>query len=103
MSETKSRPSGPVLDPSGHLSAAGLAAFQAAPLGQAPAEVASHIAGCPSCQERLLVAGAPGPRPKPGRKPMAVAPSPAKTALLLGITLAFVLLALWSLRRLMGQ
>jgi flagellar biogenesis protein FliO len=34
---------------------------------------------------------------------MALAPSPAKTALLLGITLAFILLALWSLRRLMGQ
>jgi hypothetical protein len=32
-------------------------AGRAAPLGQAPAEVASHIAGCPSCQERLLVAG----------------------------------------------
>ena len=49
-----------LLDASGHLSAAGLLALQAAPAGQAPVEVASHLAECLSCQERLLVVSAPG-------------------------------------------
>lgn len=96
MTETRAG----LLDLRGHLTAAGLAAFQSAPVGQAPAEVASHIASCAACQDKLLVAGAPGPRPRSGRRPMAVAPSPARTAVLLGITLLFILLALWSLRRL---
>jgi hypothetical protein len=34
---------------------------------------------------------------------MALAPSPGRTALLLGITVVFVLLALWSLHYLVGQ
>jgi hypothetical protein len=88
------------LDANGHLSAAGLGALQAAQAGQAPPEVASHLATCPACQDRLLEASAPGPRPKPGRKPMGVAPSPGRTALLLLVTLAFILIGLWSLRRL---
>jgi hypothetical protein len=89
-----------LLDANGHLSVAGLAALQAAPAGQAPAEVARHLAGCAACQERLLVASAPGPRPKPGRRPMGLAPSPGRTALLLLMTLVVILMALWSLQRL---
>jgi hypothetical protein len=89
-----------LLDANGHLSPTGLVALQAAPAGKAPAEVASHLAGCLSCQERLLVASAPGPRPAPGRKAMAVAPSPGRTAALLLVTLAFVLIGLWTLRKL---
>jgi hypothetical protein len=101
MSETKAGAG--LQDTNGHLTAAGLAAFKATPIGQAPAPLASHIAGCATCQERLLVAGAPGPRPKPGRRPLALAPSPGRTALLLGLTLLMILIALWSLRRLVEQ
>jgi hypothetical protein len=89
-----------LLDANGHLTPAGLAALQAAPVGQAPAEVAHHLAGCAACQDRLLVASAPGPRPKPGRKPMAFAPSPGRTALLVLMTLIAIAMALWSLQRL---
>lgn len=89
-----------LLDPDGHLNPAGLHALQSAPPGQAPAEVARHLAACAQCQARLLEASAPGPRPKQGRKPMGLAPSPGRTILLLVITLAFVAIALLSLRRL---
>jgi hypothetical protein len=87
-----------LLDASGHVSAAGLAALQSAPPGRAPAELAAHLAGCGACQQKLLVASAPGPRRPPGRKPMGLAPSPGRTILLLVLTGAFVMLALWSLR-----
>jgi hypothetical protein len=89
-----------VLDARGHLTPAGLAAIRDAPVGQAPPELAAHLAACAPCQDKLLVAGAPGPRPKPGRAPRALAPSPGRTAALIGLTLLFVLLALWSMRRL---
>ena len=91
-----------LLDANGHLSAAGLLALQAAPAGRAPAELASHLAGCASCQNKLLVASAPGPRRPPGRKPMPLAPSPGRTILLLLLTGLFVAIALWSLRRLVA-
>jgi hypothetical protein len=100
MSEPATKAGTGLQDGGGHLTAAGLAAFKAAPLGQAPEPLALHIAGCAACQERLLVAGVPGPRPKPGKKPRALAPSPGRTALLLGMTLVMILIALWSLRRL---
>jgi hypothetical protein len=89
-----------LLDSTGHLSAAGLLAFQNAPAGKAPAEVATHIAGCARCQERLLVDGSPGPRPKPGRKPMGLAPSPGRTILLLLLTVLFIFIGLWSMQKL---
>ena len=91
-----------LLDAHGHLSAAGLLALQAAPAGQAPAELASHLAACAACQEKLLVASTPGPRRRPGRKPMPLAPSPGRTILLLLLTAVFVMIALWSLRRLVA-
>lgn len=100
MSEPETKTDAGLQDANGHLTAAGLGAFKAAPIGQAPAALAGHIAGCAACQERLLVAGAPGPRPKPGQKARALAPSPGRTALLLGMTLLMILVALWSLRRL---
>ena len=87
-----------LLDANGHVSAAGLVALQAAPPGQAPAELATHLAGCGTCQQRLLVASSPGPRRAPGRKPMPLAPSPGRTVLLLVLTVVFVMIALWSLR-----
>lgn len=103
MSEPVTGAGAGLLDPQGHLTAAGLSAFKAAPVGRAPAPLARHIAGCATCQERLLVAGTPGPRPKAGRRPLALAPSPGRTTLLVSLTLLMILIALWSLRRLVEQ
>lgn len=65
---------GPLFDGKGCLTAAGLAAFQRAPAGRAPQELAAHVAGCGRCQQRLL-SGMRGPaqnvparRPSPGRR-----------------------------------
>jgi hypothetical protein len=44
----------PVLDSRGHLTAAGLAALDAAPTGRAPDDLAMHVASCVLCQERVL-------------------------------------------------
>jgi hypothetical protein len=46
-----------LVDPRGCLTPAGMAAVQRAPLGQAPAELAQHLATCARCQARLLAAG----------------------------------------------
>jgi hypothetical protein len=54
-------------DPRGCLTAAGLAAFQNAPPGRAPKDVAAHVAACARCQQRLL-AGARGPATTPSRR-----------------------------------
>jgi hypothetical protein len=43
-----------LLDPRGCLTGAALAALARAPVGQAPPEIAAHLAGCPRCQDRLL-------------------------------------------------
>jgi len=53
---------GPLFDRQGCLTAAGLAAFQRATPGRAPADVAAHVAGCARCQKRLLT-GPLGPAP----------------------------------------
>jgi hypothetical protein len=56
-------------DLKGHLTDAGLQAFCSAPPGRAPAELASHVAGCARCQDRALLADAgtlgPGKRKPP--------------------------------------
>jgi len=41
-------------DASGCLTPAGLAALNRAAPGQAPADLAQHVAGCGRCQDRLL-------------------------------------------------
>jgi hypothetical protein len=55
---------GQLFDRQGCLTAAGLAAFQRAPAGRAPQEMAAHLAGCGRCQERLLY-GMRGPATNP--------------------------------------
>jgi hypothetical protein len=42
------------LDSRGHLTAAGLAALAAAPMGRAPDDLAAHVASCVVCQDRVL-------------------------------------------------
>jgi hypothetical protein len=59
---------GALRDERGCLTARGLATVVRAPVGQAPSELALHLAGCARCQERLLATGRasdPVPRPTP--------------------------------------
>lgn len=86
-----------LLDASGCLSPAGIAAVGAAVPGQIPAEVASHLASCPRCQERLLTGGVP----RPARK-AASPPSLKRVFLLLGLIVLSILAFLWTLRQLTG-
>jgi hypothetical protein len=60
---------GALLDDRGCLTPRGLAALVRAPVGQAPPELATHLAGCARCQERLLATGRESdPVPKPAPK-----------------------------------
>ena len=86
-------------DMKGHLTDAGLHAFRGAPPGRAPAELATHVAGCARCQERALLAdeGTLGP----GKRK---APPPLWRVFALffgGLLVAFVLF-LWT-RSLLSQ
>jgi hypothetical protein len=45
---------GQLFDGKGCLTPAGLAAFQRAPAGRAPTELAAHVGACERCQQRLL-------------------------------------------------
>ncbi|HVR71214.1 MAG TPA: hypothetical protein VMT87_10255 [Vicinamibacteria bacterium] len=57
-----------LVDARGCLTPAGMAALQSAPVGQAPAELAQHVATCPRCQARLLAASAGRPPGAPPRR-----------------------------------
>jgi hypothetical protein len=46
-----------LLDGRGCLTDAGLDAMEAAAAGEAPPELAGHLAGCQRCQDRLLARG----------------------------------------------
>lgn len=54
-----------LVDARGCLTPAGMAALQQAPVGQAPTDLAQHVAACGRCQARLLAAGA-GADHRPG-------------------------------------
>jgi hypothetical protein len=57
-----------LVDARGCLTPAGMAALRRAPVGQAPVELARHLASCARCQARLLAVGAGGDR-RPGGRP----------------------------------
>jgi hypothetical protein len=92
------RAAGGPLDASGCLSAAGLAALTAAPVGQAPPQLASHLAGCVRCQDRLLFlsAGAttgarqPSARPAPWRNLALVTAGFVLILVVLGVALGML-------------
>jgi len=79
---------GALIDGRGCLTPAGFAALSRAPIGRAPAELATHLASCSRCQERMLAGGTSAGRPSPASSP------PRKPRLWLGVALAFAALLL---------
>jgi hypothetical protein len=81
------------IDARGCLTDGGLDTLSRAPVGKAPAELAVHLAGCPKCQERMLLAGSPrGPRKTP--------PPPWRVWIVVGAALFLLISVLLTLRRL---
>jgi len=88
-----------LLDASGCLSEAGIAAVNAAVPGQIPSEGAAPLAACGRCQERVLSGGAPRP-PRRGAPP--ALPSLRRAVVLMALVLLSVLIFFWTLSRLIG-
>jgi hypothetical protein len=87
-----------LLDASGCLSAAGIAAVSQAVPGQIAPEVAAHLASCPRCQERLLA----GDVPRAPRRERPAPPSIKRALALLGLILMSILVFFLTLRQLTG-
>jgi hypothetical protein len=77
-----------LFDAQGCLSPQGFAQISAAPPGQAPPELAAHLAGCMRCQRRLLATALPSSGPRRERPPV------WRTALVIVVCLGLVLLAM---------
>jgi hypothetical protein len=91
--------SAPLRDAKGCLTPAGFQALTSAPIGHAPAELATHVAGCARCQERML-SGAQGPGPVAPRKPVERPPIWRALVVVVGFLL-LALFAILSMRRFM--
>ena len=87
-----------LLDASGCLTEAGIAAVKGAVPGRIPPEVAAHLAACGRCQERVLSGGVA----RPPRKPMPDFPSVGRAFLVLALILFAALFFFWTLRQLTG-
>ena len=85
-------------DGRGCLTQRGLAVIRAAPLGQGPLELATHLVSCVSCQRRLLESG--GARARTGHRTHK--PALVRSMALVGSGLLLALLALAILARLTG-
>jgi hypothetical protein len=72
----------------GCLSREQLSLLQSAPPGQAPSEIALHLAACARCQERVLL----GWERAPSRR---VAPTPSLERLLVVVAVVLVALAMF--------
>ena len=91
-----------LVDARGCLTEAGLAALDAAPPGQGPAEAAAHLAACARCQRRFLARGgleAGGIRAVPTRTE---APPLWRTGVVLLAALLIVVVAMIGMRMLRG-
>ena len=75
-----------------------LAELQHAVPGQAPADLALHLAGCEHCQQRVLFGS--GRRSTGKRRPPPEWPSPRRALLYLAAALFALALLLYSLQRL---
>jgi hypothetical protein len=81
--------SAPLLDPRGCLTPAGLAALAQAPPGRAPEALATHLASCASCQDRMLARLRP-----PGERRVVSRPPLWRTVIVVVALIAMVLMAL---------
>jgi hypothetical protein len=84
-------------DRQGHLTPAGLAALTTAPPGRAPKDLATHVASCASCQERILTGSAAGASSRRERR---TPPPPWRIWVVLGAGLALLLSILATIHRL---
>ena len=87
LAPTRGADSGAWLDARGCVTEAGMAAIAAAPPGKVPPELASHLAACGRCQQRLLGGGPERPRVPP-KSPQAVL---GRALLVVGAALAAIL------------
>ncbi len=83
------------LDSRGCLTDEGLDSVARAPVGQAPAELAAHLASCARCQERMLFRGTP-------RGPRKTAPPRWRVWVVVGAAILLLLSVLVTLRRVAG-
>lgn len=83
------------------LTSAEIATVRAAPPGNAPAELARHLASCERCQQRALFGDERGAVPRKGRGVPAL-PSARRAIVMTLLVLAAMAAALFSLRLLAG-
>jgi hypothetical protein len=93
MSETSPPPGECLTD-------AQLTELQAAAPGQAPEELARHLASCERCQARALFGAERGPRKT---RPMLQPPSLGRALFLAALVLAAMAAFFWSLAKLAGR
>jgi hypothetical protein len=87
----------PVLaDPKGHLTPAGLAALASARPGNAPVELATHLASCARCQDRMLSGATDG---SPTRRERRAPPPPWRIWAVLAAALFLLLSILATIQR----
>lgn len=86
-----------LVDRQGHLTPAGLAALATVQPGKGPKELATHVAACIQCQERMLTGAAAGAPVRRERRP----PPPLwRLWVVLGAGLLLLLSILVTIRRL---
>jgi hypothetical protein len=102
MSTPPSRAAAALLNDRGCLTEAGLEVLRSSAAGQAPAELAVHLAGCARCQERVLAVDAPNPRRR-RRTARPEFPSLGRSLLLAALVVAAIVAALATLRQLVPQ
>lgn len=90
-----------ITSPTGCLSDAQIAEVQAAPPGEAPEELARHLAACERCQSRALFGSGRGPRRAARAVPEP--PSLGRALVLLGLVLAAMAAFFYTLLRLAGR
>jgi len=84
------------------LSDAQILEVQEAPPGGVSEDLAHHLAGCESCQQRALF-GTVARTTRGGPRRSFEAPSPGRALLLAGVVLLAIVLFLYSLLRLAGR
>jgi hypothetical protein len=91
------------LDARGCLTDAGLATLAGTPLGEAPPELAQHVASCARCQERWLQWAQPEPRRARPSAEQTARRRWGMTAIVLGVLLFALVALVWTLGYLTGR